>query len=219
MAMECQIAMNIHDIYRNVSPFFRKRRLDRFLQALSPQAEDRILDVGGYPGDWQGVAIESRLTILNIHEISLAAKGLADQYELVVGDGTKLIYADKTFDIAFSNSVIEHLGTFEKQKAFAAEVRRVGKKLWIQTPARCFLIEPHLIAPLVHFFPKSIQRRLIRHCTVWGWLRKPTAQQVEDFLSEVRLLSHREMVELFPDCEIFAEKVLGLTKSYVAIRC
>ncbi len=68
--------MNIHDIYRNVSPSFRKRRLDRFLQALSPQAEDRILDVGGYPGDWQGVAIESRLTILNIHEISLAAKGL-----------------------------------------------------------------------------------------------------------------------------------------------
>jgi hypothetical protein len=81
------------------------------------------------------------------------------------------------------------------------------------------LIEPHLIAPLVHFFPKAIQRRLIRHFTVWGWLRKPTAQQVEDFLSEVRLLSHREMVELFPDCEIVAEKVLGLTKSYVAIRC
>jgi SAM-dependent methyltransferase len=211
--------MNIHDIYRRVSPLFRKRRFDRFLQALSPQAEDRILDVGGYPGNWQGVAIESRLTILNLHEISIAAKGLADRYELVVGDGTKLIYADKTFDIVFSNSVIEHLGTSEKQKAFAAEVRRVGKKLWIQTPARCFLIEPHLIAPLVHFFPKAIQRRLIRHCTVWGWLKKPTAQQVEAFLSEVRLLSRREMVELFPDCEIIAEKVLGLTKSYVAIRC
>ncbi len=211
--------MNIHDIYRKVSPFFRKRRFDRFLQALSPQAEERILDVGGYPGDWQGVAIESRLTILNIHEISIAAKGHEDRYEFVVGDGTKLIYADKTFDIVFSNSVIEHLGTTEKQKAFAAEVRRVGKKLWIQTPARCFLIEPHLIAPLVHFFPKAIQRRLIRHFTVWGWLRKPTAQQVEDFLCEVRLLSHREMVELFPDCEIVAEKVLGLTKSYVAIRC
>jgi hypothetical protein len=211
--------MNIHDIYRKVSPFFRKRRLDRFLQALSPQAEDRILDVGGYPWDWQGVAIESRLTILNIHELNTAAKGLEDRYELVVGDGTKLIYADKTFDIVYSNSVIEHLGTSEKQKEFAAEVRRVGRKLWIQTPARCFLIEPHLIAPLVHFFPKAIQRRLIRRFTVWGWLRKPTAQQVEDFLSEVRLLNHREMVELFPDCEIFAEKVLGLTKSYVAIRC
>src|SRR5713101_3133043 len=210
--------MNIHDIYRKISPCFRKRRFARFLQALSPRAEDRILDVGGYPGNWQGVAIESRLTILNIHDINPAAKGLEDRYELVVGDGTKLPYSDNTYDIVFSNSVIEHLGTLERQKAFAAEVRRVGKKLWIQTPAKCFLIEPHLIAPLVHFFPKAIQRRLIRHCTVWGWLKKATARQVEDFLSEVRLLNHREMVELFPDCEIIAEKVLGLTKSYLAIR-
>src|SRR6266849_5508528 len=112
--------MNIHDVYCKVSSSFCKWCLDRFLQALSPQAEDRILDVGGYPGDWQGVAIESRLTILNIHEISIAAKGLADQYDFVVGDGTKLLYSDNTYDIVFSNSVIEHLGTFEKQKAFAA---------------------------------------------------------------------------------------------------
>jgi len=41
---------------------------------------------------------------------------------------------------------------------------------------------------------------------------------VEDFLNEVRLLKYREMQELFPDCEIYCEKAMGITKSYIAIR-
>lgn len=40
------------------------------------------------------------------------------------------------FDLVYSNSVIEHLGTWEKQQAFAAEARRVGRGYWIPTPGQ-----------------------------------------------------------------------------------
>jgi hypothetical protein len=94
----------------------------------------------------------------------------------------------------------------------------VGRKLWVQTPARGFFIEPHLLAPFIHWLPIRWQRRLIRNFTPWGWFNRPTAVQVEDLLAEVRLLTRAEMEVLFPDCEILEEKFLGLTKSYVAVR-
>jgi hypothetical protein len=49
-------------------------------------------------------------------------------------------------------------------------------------------------------------------------MTKPSPAQVTGFLDEVRLLSYREMQELFPDCEIHREKIMGFTKSYVAVR-
>jgi hypothetical protein len=55
--------------------------------------------------------------------------------------------SDQEYDIAFSNSVIEHVGDWERQAAFASEIRRVGKNLWIQTPAKECPIEPHYLAP------------------------------------------------------------------------
>lgn len=142
----------------------------------------------------------------------------AGGFEFVAGDGCALPFADESFDVVFSNSVIEHVGTWERQCAFAAEARRVGRRLWIQTPAREFFIEPHLVAPFIHWLPAHWQRRLIRHATLRGWLERPDAAWVDRFLAEVRLLRLAEMRRLFPDCEILRERFLGLTKSYIAVR-
>jgi hypothetical protein len=136
----------------------------------------------------------------------------------IKGDVLELTYPDRSFDIVFSNSLIEHLGNWENQQTFAREAARMAPKLWIQTPSRWFPIEPHLIAPLVHYLPKSFQRHLLRWGTVWGWLNKPNRQQVAEFLAEVRLLSYREMKLLFPECKIIKERFFGLTKSYIAVK-
>lgn len=127
-------------------------------------------------------------------------------------------YQDSEFDICFSNSVIEHLGTFDRQKIFAQEVCRVGKKIWVQTPARSFFFEPHWLAPFIHFFSPNIQRKLARNFTLRGWLLRPDREYVDRFLSELRLLTYEEMAQLFPDCEIRVERFLGMPKSYIAIR-
>jgi hypothetical protein len=204
----------IHKVYARVSPFFRRRRMERFLKTMNPKAHMTILDVGGYPSTWQSLPIKAQVTTLNIHP----AEPVAPVIRTIVGDGCSLPYGDNGFDIVFSNSVIEHLGSFDRQIAFANEASRVGKALWIQTPARGFFIEPHLLAPFVHYLPKRMQKRLLRHFTLWGIFGKPTPADVDAFLSEVRLLSKSELRKLFPDCQILHERFAGLTKSFVAIR-
>jgi hypothetical protein len=47
---------------------------------------------------------------------------------------------------------------------------------------------------------------------------RPTSEDVSQRVDELRLLTYREMQELFPDCEIRRERFLGLTKSYIAVR-
>ena len=78
------------------------------------------------------------------------------------------------FDIAFSNPVIEHVGSFEEQARFAEQLRLVATGVWVQTPARGFPLETHLLTPLIHNLPLRRQTRLVRNFTVWGWLARPT---------------------------------------------
>jgi hypothetical protein len=177
----------------------------------------RILDVGGLPRSWQGVPIKSQITILNIEPINeYELLFLQSNQTTVVGDGTQLPYADQSFDLVYSNSVIEHLGTWEKQQAFAAEAVRVGRGYWIQTPAKEFPVEPHYFGLFVHWFSKPIQKRLLRNWTLWGWLGRPTENVLDAVLAELRLLSFNEYQQLFPGGLIWVERVFGAPKSYTA---
>lgn len=211
-------SVNIQQLYSLFGTRFRARRMRAFAQALQPSDSATILDIGGYPATWTDFPHQPSVTTLNLHSVDFVQTPHLPPIRTTVGDGCKLDYADAYFDIVFSNSVIEHVGSFERQQAFASEARRVGRALWIQTPAKEFFIEPHLLAPFVHFLPVTFQRRLIRHVTPWGIITKPSPAEVESFLQEVRLISFTEMQRLFPDCRIHRETVFGFTKSYVAIR-
>jgi hypothetical protein len=210
------MSLSIRSVYKKIHPLFRRRRMAQFVEIFQPDAGDRILDVGGYAGFWANSGIASDITLLNIHPVP--DDGLPSNMHTVLGDGTALTYQDKSFSILFSNSVIEHLGSFENQQRFAKECIRVGHGLWIQTPSKSFPIEPHFLSPFIHFFPKGCQRLLLRNFTVWGWLTRPSDTQIEDVLAEIRLLSFAEMESLFPGCEIKKERFLGLTKSFIVVR-
>jgi len=209
--------MRIHDVYARLLRPFRRRRMRRFAREFRATRDLRVIDVGGSPFNWSFAPERPRLVLVNLRAPG-DAHALPDGVTHVIGDGTRLAFADGAFDVAFSNSVIEHLGTPQRQAAFARELRRVGRGVWVQTPARAFPFEPHLLAPAVHWLPRSWQRRLLRRCTPWGWISRPSPERVERFLAETRLLGAREMRELFPDCEIRRERFLGLTKAYVAVR-
>lgn len=209
--------MNIHTLYKPFLSFFRSRRKRLFHLIMKPAATQRILDVGGYHWFWERMECRNPITCLNLM-VPPFAEPVSNQFHYVQGDGRHLPYKNAEYDIVFSNSVIEHLGTYDDQRQFAAEVRRVGKSYWVQTPNRWFPVEPHLLTPIIHYLPKRIQRHLLRRCTVWGLVARPTRSQAEEFLSTVRLLTEREMRELFPDARIVAERILGVKKSFIAVK-
>jgi len=209
--------MNIHKVYGLFVPFFRRRRMRRFVHTFKPTMDTRILDVGGGVLNWELIGSDSHTTILNL-SVPTDPSSFPRNFAFAKGDGTSLDYPDNSFDIAYSNSVIEHLSTFENQLRFANEIRRIAGSVWVQTPAKSFFIEPHLITPFIHFFPTIWQRHLLRNFTVWGLITRPSPSHIDRFLHEVRFLTFEEMQTLFPDCIIFRERFLLFTKAYIAIR-
>ena len=209
--------MNIHAVYKHPSRYFRSRRKELFHRVMQPSPRQTIMDVGGYHWFWETMGCSNPITCLNLN-VPNVNRPLPSQFTYVQGDGRSLPFEDNEYDIVFSNSVIEHVGSFGDQKRFAAEIRRVGKSCWVQTPNRRFFVEPHLATPFIHFLPKTLQRRMLRRWTVWGIVARPTRLQVDAFLSEVRLLSEHEMRELFPGADILSERFLGFKKSFVAVK-
>src|SRR5690606_23048953 len=113
-----------------------------------------ILDLGGTEEYWSDKSLikEENITItlvnLSAHPVSLP------HLKSVTGNATNLSeFADQSFDLVYSNSVIEHLYTFENQKKMALEIQRVGKRYFVQTPNKYFFIEPHYALPLFQFMP------------------------------------------------------------------
>ena len=204
-------------LHARLMPVFRRRRYAVFARAVALRDSDRVLDVGGYPSDLYHPIGRAEITCLNIDPSgSSAAPG--GRFRRVQGDARRMPFADVAFDVAFSNSVIEHVGSWEDQCRFASEVRRVAARLWVQTPNRWFPVEPHLVAPFVHFLPRRVQYVLARWATPWGWAHRPTAAQARACLDGIRLLTRADMRRLFPDCTILRERFLGLTKSLIAVR-
>src|SRR5882757_11094259 len=171
--------ISMMDIYGFFQTSFRKRRLNLFRDVIRPTSLVRILDVGGNPQFWDDLKVSVKITILNPDMLSEDLVKKYSQFDFIDADGCNMPYSDKSFDIGFSNSAIEHVGTYERQKAFAAELRRVGCTLWVQTPAREFPVEPHLMTPFFQYFPRWLQRRTLRYFTIYGLMTKPTPAQVE----------------------------------------
>lgn len=202
--------MNIHIIYRLVGAFFRSKRMTQFATTFKVRANHQILDVGGTEFNWTLLDEKPHVYFVNI----VASKSSSNW---IVADGCALPFRNGAFDIVFSNSVIEHLGTYKNQKRFADECRRVGKQYYIQTPNRWFFIEPHMLTPFIHWLPKKWQLHLLRNFTLRGLLLRPTPAENQALLDEIRLMDKREIRELFPEAEIWEEKFLGFTKSFVAV--
>lgn len=188
---------------------WRERRYRLFLELCHVGPDEVILDVGA----GSGAALErfnrTNPIVAVDPEPNTSEWLAAPNVEVRVGDGTKLEFEDDAFGVVFSSSTIEHVPKAH-QPTFAAEIRRVGRRYFVQTPNRYFPIEPHYEFPLFQFLPKRVQRALNNHFSL-GWRPK-------GYWEEINLLSARQLRRLFPDAEIHRERFLGLTKSLMAVR-
>jgi len=188
---------------------WREGRYRLFVELCDVRPEETILDVGaGAGGALERFNRENPIVALDLVP---EQGGWLDAPNVTVaaGDGTRLPYRDGEFPVVFSSSTIEHVPA-ELQRAFAAEIARVGRRYFVQTPNRYFPIEPHYQFPFFQFLPEWVQRALNRRFTL-GWRQR-------GHWEPVRLLSARQLRKLFPDAEIHRERVFGLTKSLMAVR-
>jgi len=190
-----------------------------FLPLLKPFPEPvRILDVGGTASFWINNAPDlprkCSWTLINREVESVA--GLPNATALK-GDARNLDqFEDKSFDVCFSNSVIEHVGTLYDQMAMAREIRRLGRSYFVETPNRYFPLEPHFLFPGWPFLPFCLRAFLLNHFKVGWWPRRRDLFLARAEVEQIRLLTYREMKYLFPDAAIHREKFGPLTKAIVA---
>lgn len=111
---------------------FKTRNVRIFLRArLSKQA--RVLELGPGHNPWfrSNVLCERYLT----DNTERSGKLARDGRPLIQGDACRLPFADKSFDFVFCSHVMEHM---EDVTAFIAEIQRVGKAGYLETPNYIF---------------------------------------------------------------------------------
>jgi len=195
----------------------RRRRFELFESLMSKIPKPlRILDVGGTEVFWKmmNFAQEPNVEIIVLNRSK--TDEFSPNFKSVIGDARNMNqFRAGEFDVVFSNSVIEHVGIYEDQLKTAAEIRRVGKRYFIQTPNYYFPIEPHFLFPFFQYLPLRLRVCLLRHFNL-GWYRRiRDYQKAAEIVKSIRLLKKCELIQLFPGAKIYREKVLGLTKSFI----
>lgn len=197
--------------------------LDELIHAFD--GEELVLaDLGGTFSFWEmnlkHLEYVDRITRIDIYnlEIDSESRHTIGQVEVVEnpGDVTRLDnVAENQYDVAFSNSVIEHVGNLHQQQRFAREMQRIASGYVMQTPNRFFPVEPHFYVPFFPFIPLSIRTWMHRRLRLGWFVREPDELQARIDCDSIRLLTRRELSLLFPEAAIHAEWLGGLIKSFI----
>jgi SAM-dependent methyltransferase len=184
----------------------------RMLASLGPTPT--ILDVGGTTDYWRHFrfprGLAPRIVLFNMIP--------QESSELIslVGDARDLSrFADRQFDVVFSNSVIGHVGDLPSQAMMANEVQRVGRHFYLQTPNQSFPVDWRTLVPCFHYLPAKAQAWFLLRLRVGKYVRAVSPEQAWEWATRIRNLSRKEVEDLFPGATVLPERVLGFTKSFV----
>ncbi|MBN1445128.1 MAG: class I SAM-dependent methyltransferase [Candidatus Omnitrophica bacterium] len=188
-----------------ISAFNRKRKWKLFNTLYNPSPETKILDAGF--GEYENSPVDNFLEKHYPYPHKITALGISEPREFsrrypavtaVRYNGGRFPFEDKSFDICWSNAVLEHVGSREQQLYFLKETARVAKSAFITTPNRYFPVEVHTKIPLLHYLPK-------RHFdSLMSLAGKKWAEG-----DSINLLSFGEIKKLLKDAGISEYKIIS----------
>ena len=205
---------------RNVKSLAARLRQKRFIFFLSLLSNINypinILDVGGVEQFWQVMGYNNmenvQITLLNIDRALVSGAN----FKSVQGDALDMKFPDESFDVVFSNSVIEHVGDMENQHQVVKEINRVAKRYFVQTPNKNFFIEPHFFFPFFQFLPIKLRIWLVMNFNLGWFNREVSPVKARELVESITLLTKKEFLALFPESKLYEEKIFGMTKSFIA---
>lgn len=174
----------------------RARRHGRLFALTGATPQTRIVDIG-----CGRLGLRAQEPDLDVTGVDVAPR---PEYPgpFVRADATdRLPFDDGAFDLAYCSSVVEHVEPSRRAR-FAAELRRVARGWYVQTPAFSFPVEPHALLPLAHWLPATVRRPYWRLGVAGEW-------------EDIRLLRRGEMAALFG--APIAERIGPLAKSWVSV--
>ena len=198
----------LREVASRVSMRSRERKLQRFLELLEPGPETTVVDVGVTNAPFGAGATDNffealypwpgRITAVGHTELD-RFKAAFPAVRTVRADGRDLPFADREFDLGFSNAVVEHVdGGRDGQRRFVHELCRVAGRVFVTTPNRFFPLEVHTLLPFAHWLPPSARGRVVR------------ARGFHDVLDP---LGPKELASLFP----YSVRVLNTGMTLIAV--
>jgi 2-polyprenyl-3-methyl-5-hydroxy-6-metoxy-1,4-benzoquinol methylase len=207
------------------------QRFNLFLKLLKPEENNVILDLGGSDGrffyKFQHLIMHLNLKII-VADIDEQALNIAKNrgFETLMLDETGMLnLQDKSVDIVFCNSVIEHVTipkkniwkclddnffkteSLKRQKVFAEEIKRVGKSYFVQTPHIDFIIESHTWLPFFAHLKRKYLIKLLKFINKF-WIKKTSP--------DWHLLNEEQMAFLFDEnINVVVSKVFGFKKEII----
>jgi len=216
-----------YDNPKSIGSRLRSKRIAPLLRLIESVFEEygcvNIIDVGGTETYW-GIVGNKYLTDHNvtIKIVNLPISKLPRDhgpFTFVHADACNLVGFDNdSFHIAHSNSVIEHVGDWDRMVKFSNEFKRVARKYFVQTPNYWFPIEPHFMTPFFHWLPKPICVWLVMKFSLGNCRKATSVDEAVRMVESSRLLSKKMFHELFSDADVRTERLLLFPKSFIAIR-
>lgn len=204
----------------SISKKSRSRKWAQFLALMTPGPDDRLIDVGVNTTEYSEAdnylerhyAYPKNVTAVGVETDFAEFTRRYPEVTAVTSDGTRLPFADDSFDIAYSNAVIEHVGGRAKQLAFLRELHRVGKRGYVTTPNRLFPVEVHTRIPLLHIALSKANFDRVATALGKGW----AAGDYMHLLSgaELRSLALEAGIEHF---ELIPNRFLGFPMTFTLI--
>lgn len=200
---------------------FRKKRSYLIKKIISKiyllKGSVKIVDLGGTESYWNIVGDDFlnknkvKITMINLINYRIKNKKI---FSLINKDFFKYEFKNSSFDLSFSNSVIEHLGDESKISSFCNLHMNISKHYYLQTPNKYFFIEPHFMFPFFNFLPRVVQLFILSNFNIGNFKKNDLDYAIKE-LDQIRMLSKKDLERYFPKGKIMNEKFFFMNKSFI----